>query len=561
MMKDPAGNVVLNTTYTFELDYEAPVLSVGLDNSTNTDSQNDFITNNDTLSFSGTAENNSTVLIRDKATGEVLTELVVGDLGTFTLTIENVPDGVHTYLVELKDEAGNISTKEMAVTVDTNQPVLTDVGILDSDNTVVEDDWSTSNNDITIVGQVGVNETVQITIAPDGAVVQGDVDAQGRFTAQLPALEKGDYSLNIVAMDAAGNQITQTQALTITADEPIPEAEIMANTIDDLNDFTIDTLPPESFVNNGFDLSGEVGDKDNIELILLSENTSEELTFSADIINGKWTVSANPIPDGQYTWKVVATNSQNQIVEKTGTTTLLPVSETLDTQQADLIEPLSEDGILSEFPTFSGIVPENAAVFIDITNQDTQETFQISTVADMDGGWSMPMPGLEEGNYQWTASIVNETGQLEKIEESQFTLDKSYAPVDELDVVLNNESESDITETKVFSGQSEPETSVVLNIADKEYQTESDDDGDWTIKAEFEKPGEYDYQLSYQTKDNQTAVENGKVKVNTLSIEVSSDEEGVSERQNDATNSSEPNSASQVQIMPDNFDLPNDHDY
>ncbi|MGL4735333.1 MAG: hypothetical protein ACRCWB_09675, partial [Enterovibrio sp.] len=73
-------------------------------------------------------------------------------------------------------------------------------------------------------------------------------------------------------------------------------------------------------------------------------------------------------------------------------------------------------------------------------------------------------------------------------------------------------------ESKVFSGQAEPESQVNLSVAGKDYQATADDDGDWCIKASFENTGNFDYKLSYQDEHGKPVEETGSFIIHSVKI-------------------------------------------
>ncbi|MFA0178751.1 Ig-like domain-containing protein, partial [Vibrio lentus] len=168
---------------------------------------------------------------------------------------------------------------------------------------------------------------------------------------------------------------------------------------------------------------------------------------------------------------------------------------TLDTKNTGFDASLtnSADGLVDSQPEFSGSAEPDSSISIKLTNTGTSDTYSLSADSDSSGSWSVDSNGLPNGEYTWEASVTDKAGNL--------------------------------LENKVFSGESKPNTEVTLNVGGKEYQTFSDDDGDWAIKTEFSNGGVYQYQLGYTNDLGQQVNDDGNVEVSSINIIESSSHE------------------------------------
>ncbi|ASU38893.1 hypothetical protein hmeg3_11760 [Herbaspirillum sp. meg3] len=128
-VSDAAGNNGASSSASYTLDSTAPATpgTPTLDASSDTGaSSSDKITNDNTPTLSGTAENGSTVTIYDGAT--LLGTVVAGSSG-WSYTTGVLSDGSHVFTVTAKDTAGNVSAASagLTVTVDTAAPAVNSV--------------------------------------------------------------------------------------------------------------------------------------------------------------------------------------------------------------------------------------------------------------------------------------------------------------------------------------------------------------------------------------------------------------------------------------------------
>ena len=94
----------------------------------------DHITNDNTLTLTGTAEANSTVKVYDGAT--LLGSAVTNSSGAWTYTTAALSDGAHNLTATATDAAGNTSAASaaLAVTIDTTAPVAPSIASFSTDS-------------------------------------------------------------------------------------------------------------------------------------------------------------------------------------------------------------------------------------------------------------------------------------------------------------------------------------------------------------------------------------------------------------------------------------------
>ncbi len=195
--------------------------------STDSGTVGDGITNDNTLTLTGTAEANSTVKVFDGAT--LLGSVAADGTGAWSYTTAVLANGAHSLTATATDAAGNNSAASAAlsVTVDTTAPVAPSIASFSTDSGTVGDGL-TNDNTLTLTGTAEANSTVKVF---DGATLLGSAIASGTgaWSFTTAALANGAHSLTATATDAAGNTGVASAALSVTIDTTAPVAPSIAS--------------------------------------------------------------------------------------------------------------------------------------------------------------------------------------------------------------------------------------------------------------------------------------------------------------------------------------------
>ena len=195
--------------------------------STDSGTAGDGITNDNTLTLTGTAEANSTVKVYDGAT--LLGTVTANGSGAWSYTTAALANGSHSLTATATDAAGNTSaaTATLNVTVDTAAPNTPAIAAFSSDSGTVGD-GITADNTLTLTGTAEANSTVKVY---DGATLLGAVTANGSgaWSYTTAALANGTHSLTATATDAAGNTSAASAALSVTVDTAAPSSPAIAS--------------------------------------------------------------------------------------------------------------------------------------------------------------------------------------------------------------------------------------------------------------------------------------------------------------------------------------------
>ena len=196
---DFAGNTA-TTSWSFTVDTSGPVLDILAPTP-------GFATSSSSVTVQGRTERSATVTVASSSVN-------VDDTGAFSAVVA-LADGANVIDVTAVDANGNTARTSITVIRDSAAP---SISVLRSSAGVL------TNKDLTVISGV-VSEAASLTVAGIPATVRAD----GSFEVPVSLVE-GANTINLVAVDAAGNQ--GSGSLTVTRDSTPPAV-------------TIDALPTE----------------------------------------------------------------------------------------------------------------------------------------------------------------------------------------------------------------------------------------------------------------------------------------------------------------------------
>ena len=172
----------------------------------------DGITNDNTLTLTGTAEANSTVKVYDGAT--LLGTTTANGTGAWNFVTAALANGTQAFTATATNAAGNTSTASSAlnVTVDTTAPVAPTISSFSP---------ASSTPVLTLSGTAEASSTVKVY---DGATLLGTAIANGSgaWSFATATLANGTHAFTATATDAASNTSTASSALNVTVDTIAP---------------------------------------------------------------------------------------------------------------------------------------------------------------------------------------------------------------------------------------------------------------------------------------------------------------------------------------------------
>ncbi len=228
-VSDPAGNEATAADNNNIVDTQAPNVSItSITDDTGTPS--DFVTSDNTLVFSGTAEAGSSVEV--KLDGDTIGTVTADQNGVWSLdyTSHTLRDGDYTLTAVATDSAGNSAAAQQRVTVDTqapSAPVVTITEDTDNDGYINAGELNGGIDvKFSVSGDTQVGDTLRIT-NPDGTAtdvtITQDIIDNGYTTAYPSPGEGNTIAVSAVVIDRAGNTsasssdsaVVDTQAPTL----------------------------------------------------------------------------------------------------------------------------------------------------------------------------------------------------------------------------------------------------------------------------------------------------------------------------------------------------------
>ncbi|MDN8269649.1 Ig-like domain-containing protein, partial [Acinetobacter baumannii] len=399
----------------------------------------------------------TTTVVTVVVNGVSYTATVDSTAGTWTVSVPGsglVADTDKTIdaTVTFTDAAGNSSTVSdtQTYTLDTTAP------------TVVLEDVSTNDNTPALTGTVSdPSATVVVTI--DGVDYPAVNNGDGTWTLAdntLPTLADGPHTVTVTATDAAGNKGTDTGVVTVDTAAP------NTGTVN----FSIDSVTADNVI-NASEASGNVTvtgvlknvPADAANTVVTVVINGQTYTATVDSTAGTWTVSvpgseltadADKTIDAKVTFTDAAGNSSS--VNDTQT-------YTIDTTAPDapVINPVNGTDPIT------GTAEPGSTVTVTYPDGSTA-----SVVAGPDGTWTVPNPGLNDGD---TVTAVTEDPAGNTSGPATAVVD-AVAPTVALDDVLTSDSTPALTGTV-----SDPTATVVVNVDGTDYPAVNNGDGTWTL--------------------------------------------------------------------------------
>jgi uncharacterized protein (TIGR03382 family) len=452
---DVAGNVsTTSTTVNVVIDTTAPAAPVVQTPANNS------IGNDNTPTFSGTAEANSTVAIFVGATQVGTATADSSGNWTFTPTA-TLADGTYVVTAKATDPAGNTgpTSSGNTFTIDTVAPAAPVV-------TAPADGSSTNDTTPTITGTAEANSSVKVFI---GATLVGTVtaDAQGAWTYTLTsgqALAEGSYAATATATDAAGNTGPASAANNFTVDITAPAAPVVVNPP---NNSTIDDNTPA--------ISG-TAEANATVTVTVDGNVVGTATANS---SGQWSYQLTPaqgLSNGQHSARATATDAAGNVSGNSNTNTF--TVDAIVPAAPVVVNP--KDGSLTndDTPTVTGTAEAGSTVSVTIDG-----TVLGTTTADGQGNWTYtltPAQKLMDGSHTVSAVATDAAGNASaRSNQNTFTVDASGpgAPV-----IIDPKQNEKTGSTPTITGTAEANSTVKVFIDNVLVGTVTTDaQGNWSF--------------------------------------------------------------------------------
>ncbi|WP_225087181.1 Ig-like domain-containing protein [Pectobacterium colocasium] len=491
-LTDTAGNTT-TVTQTVAVDaspLNAPIITIG------TFAGNNIVDGAEvhvSQVLSGTSKNveqGQTVTI--SFNGKTYTAQVLSN-GNWSTTISDadmalLTNGSQTITVSVSDVSGNTATSSSSVTVNTNASGLSIAPITGDNQLNVQE----AASGITINGgAVNVAPGTDVNVILNGKTYTVQVQPDGTWSApiqpaDLQALGDGIITVNVTAVDQAGNALSGTQQLGVSIHNP-PVASLhmpFSNGYLNLSD-----------AQGGQTLYGTTGLRGAGQTISVTIGTT---VYSGTVDgNGNWSLQ---LPSSVLT--VLADGLLNisvTVSDAAGNTSTVQSSAFVDlTPPVLTINPISTDDIINiaeslQPVVISGTSPINDSgrpiiVSVTINGQIYQG------LAQADGTWSVTVPAgdlqnMPNGITAITASLTDAAGNIGTVSHS-ITLDTDPAKAPTLTIAtLSTDDYLNLAESSqplTINGSSqnvEQGQQVTVTLNNQTYVATVGADGSWSVQV------------------------------------------------------------------------------
>ncbi|HAK8392798.1 TPA: Ig-like domain repeat protein [Salmonella enterica] len=411
---DIAGNTKTSAELQIEIDTQVQIDSVTLTTDSGVN-DHDNVTNANRPSFEiATPDDVTSVLV--SFDGVNWTPISKNAAGQWQFTAGSaLSDGHYTLHVQATDRAGNTANSTLGFTVDTQIDGLSVV--------MLDDAGKDSTDGITNITsprfEISAREPLQsVTVILNGkssTLTQG-AGNKWLFTPDTPLVD-GNYKIEIVAEDIAGNKISKEVSFTIDTIVSDPSIDLLD--ADDTGESAVDNIT--SVTKPRFVIGNVPADIDTV--VIRINGVSYPVTANG---NNLWEFQVPvALNDGVYEAVVVFRDIAGNTSE-----TKLPFTIDTTTSVSVRMEPASDTGSSNsdnltnkQNPKFEGTAEPNAKLVITIVDDKSgREVLKHTITVGADGNWSVTPNILPDGMYTINVVATDVAGNTAQTQE-RFTID------------------------------------------------------------------------------------------------------------------------------------------
>ncbi|PKH24382.1 hemagglutinin [Enterobacterales bacterium CwR94] len=405
----------------------------------------------------------------------------VGSNGQWTVTVPatavgGLADGNYPVKVVITDAAGNATTQNSAVAVETAPPTFT-VSPIAGDGIV---NGAEQGQPLVIKGTGSAGDKVTVTL--DGQTYTATVGENGQWSVSVPAsalkdLPQGEQDVSIGVVGKNGNTASETQPVTVDTTPPDLTLNPVSGGYINASEHT------QPLAIGG---TGDAGDKITVTL-----NGKTYTTTVAE--NGSWSVTVpvgdvTALADGNYPVTVRAQDSAGNTTDSQASVTVianpanLPTLTVNDFTSNNVLDGAEQktDQILSGTTTH---VQAGQIVTVTLNGQN------YTAVVEPSGAWHVTLPAaalqaLQNGSETFTVRVTDAAG-------NPVTSDKSFevnnnASAVAIDIISDdgylNAGEAGAGFAISGTTQNVPAgNTVTVTFNGKTYTAEVGSDGNWTL--------------------------------------------------------------------------------
>ena len=377
----------------------------------------DHVTNDKTLTLSGTAEAGNTVeVFRD---GVSIGTTVAGVGGDWSLADANLlADGTYQFTARATDAAGNQGAASAAfqVTIDTTAPGAPTFGSV-TDNVapvtgLVADNGTTNDTTLTIDGTAELGSTVTVYDTDGTTVVGTGVATGGAGPITTSALSEGAHTLTLRATDAAGNQGAASTAFHVTIDTLAPGAPVIGSVTDDVEPVTGAVADNGSSNDTTLTVAGTAAAGSTVTIY---DTDGTTVLGTGVATGGAFSITTSVLDEGAHTLTARASDAAgNQSAASAAfqvtidtTAPVAPVIGSVTDDVAPVTGAVANNGRSNDTTlTIAGTAEAGSTV----TLYDTDGTTVVGTGVATGGAFSITTSVLGEGVHALTARATDAAG-------------------------------------------------------------------------------------------------------------------------------------------------------
>ncbi len=439
-------------------------LTAGMDASSDTGLAGDSTTNQALPTFSGMAQPGTAITVN--VAGQVLSTVTAADGHWSVAPSLALADGAHTAVVSSSDVAGNMTSQNVVLTVDTQAPSVT-AGLDPASDTGALGDRVTQINTplLTGTGEPGA----AVTVAIGSQTLSTTVAADGRWSLTTGALAEGASLARVTTTDAAGNSSTVFMPVKVDTQAPAVTANLAlaSDTGVQGDSITRNTLPSLSG-------SGEPGAAIRVQIAGQTLNTTVSPA-------GSWSVTPLvALPDGATSAQITATDAAGN---STSTSLTLQIDNGAPALYAEL-SASSDTGTAGDnltrddTPTLSGFGEAGALISVLLGSQT------LTTTVGSNGQWSVTANSLADASYTANVTATDAAGNSSSASVNLRVDTASTSLSARLDPASDSGSAGDgLTrdDTPTLSGTGEAGARISVDVAGQWLTTTVAGDGTWSV--------------------------------------------------------------------------------
>lgn len=387
------------------------------------------VTDDNTPTFSGTAEAGSTVTIYDGST-LLGTATVSGGAWNFTPTA-SLTNGTHNFTFTVTDAAGNVSavsTPAFTLDIEAGLPTPTSsLEIMDNSGSTVVDvvnGTNTKDNTPILTGTGPANGVVTIH---DGSTVLGSVtvgaDGQWSYT---PTLGEGSHAIYVTNVDQVGTPGQPSATITFNVDTIAPAAVTNLAAANN-NGGTAVPIANNGTTNDSTPQLTGTTEANGIVTVYDGNTVIGSTTANG---SGAWSFTSPTLSQGAHALSVTVTDAAGNVGPRSTAVnltvdTVAPNTSTLIVTNDVTNTPVPNGGSTNDStPTLSGTAEANGIVTIY-----DGSTVLGSTTASGTGAWSFtPATALTEGSHPITVRVTDAAGNTSVASSTATVVVDTVAP-------------------------------------------------------------------------------------------------------------------------------------